>query len=408
MAKKSSDINRRKFLSATTAGVVSAGLAGLIPGTVLGQEKKAAAGEKKKEIIYRTLGRTGLKVPIVSMGVMNANNPEIVQASYDLGVRHFDTAAYYQYGRNEQMVGNVISKMKVRDKVIIGTKVQTRGQRAGLAPEESKKKLISACEASLQRLKTDYVDILYVHDVSEVGDIGSAGIVEGMAELKKQGKVRFVGVSTHSNMTGIINEAVRLGSWDVVLTAINFTMADDGDMLKAIKNAADNGVGIVAMKTMAGGARWPNPETRRNYSSSTIAAAALKWAMRNENIVTSIPGYTNYEHMNEDFSVAFDLDYTEDEKKFLEDNEIKLGIGFCRQCRGCLASCPNDADIPTLMRTHMYAAQYGNFHQARVTLDEIPKQAGLEACISCESCTAQCINTVDIYRRIEELKLMYV
>jgi len=183
--------------------------------------------------------------------------------------------------------------------------------------------------------------------VSEPEEIGNGGIIEGMEELKKQGKVRFVGVSTHSNMTAIINEAVRLGSWDVVLTAINFTMADEAGLLTAMGTAGEKGVGIVAMKALAGGARWPNPESRRKYSSSTIAT-----------IATCIPGYTSYEHMNEDFSVAYDLEYTAEEKKFLEDNEIKLSLGYCRQCRQCLASCPNGADVPTLMRIHMYAAQY--------------------------------------------------
>jgi len=413
MSEKPNEINRRKFLSAAATGVATAGLAGMMPGAVLGQEPKKEETEtgkkekKEKKIIHRTLGRTGLEVPIVSMGVMNAGNPEIVQASYDLGVRHFDTAAYYQYGRNEQMVGDVIKKMKVRDDVIIATKVHTRGQRSGLKPEESKAKLIAACEASLLRLKMDHVDILYMHDVSQPDEIADPAVIEGMAELKKQGKIRFSGVSTHSNMTGILNEAARLGSWDVVLTAVNFTMADDGDLLMAIKKAADKGVGIVAMKTMAGGARWPNPESRRNYTGSTIAVAALKWAMRNESIATSIPGYTNYEHMNEDFSVAYDLDYTEEEKKFLADNQVKLGMGFCRQCRSCLAGCPHDADIPSLMRIHMYAAQYGNFHHARITLDDIPKPNGLDACRLCDTCTARCANTVDIHRRIEELKLMY-
>ena len=407
MSNESSDITRRKFLTAASAGIVSAGLAGMIPAAAIGQVTEKKEAGSKKEIIQRTLGRTGLKMPIVSMGVMNANNPEVVQASYEIGIRHFDTAAYYQYGNNEQMVGNVIGKLKVRDKVIIATKIQTQGQRHGLGPEESKKKLIEACEASLQRLKMDYVDILYLHDVSEVEDMSNPGIVEGMKVLREQGKTRFAGVSTHSNMAGVINEAARLGYWDVVLTAINFTMADDGALLTAVRNAADKGIGLVAMKSLAGGGRWPNPESRQNYGSSTITKAALKWVLNNENIATCIPGYTNFEHMSEDFSVASDLEYTPEEKKFLEDNQVKLGFGFCRQCRGCLASCPNDVDIPKLMRTHMYAAQYGNFHQARVTLDEIPKKSGLAACADCRSCTAGCVNTVDIARRIGELKLIF-
>ena len=84
-----------------------------------------------------------------------------------------------------------------------------------------------------------------------------------------------------------------------------------------------------------------------------------------------------------------------------------MSIGFCRQCRQCLASCPNDADIPNMMRTHMYAAQYSDFQLARATIDDIPAVNGLNNCVSCAECTANCANTVDIARRIEELKLIY-
>ena len=305
------------------------------------------------------------------------------------------------------MVGQVIGRLGVRDNVIIATKVHTSDQRRGLKPEESKDKLIASTEASLRRLKTDYVDILYLHDVDNRETVADKAIIEAMMILKEQKKVRFVGVSTHSQMADVINAVVKGGFYDVVLTAINFTMADDATLLKAIANAASNGVGIIAMKTMAGGGRWPNPETRREYDSTTIATASLKWVLRNKNITSSIPGYTNYEHMEQDFSVAYDLEYTPREKKFLSDNNIKLSLGFCRQCRRCLASCPAGVDIPTLMRVHMYAAQYGNLYHARSTFDHIDDRRSLKVCASCRECTAQCVNSVNIRGNIDELKSMY-
>jgi predicted aldo/keto reductase-like oxidoreductase len=406
MKEKNSDCSRRMFLRTAVSGLASAGLVGLSPGMSFAQETKTEAGSGKKEIIYRKLGKAGMKVPIVSMGVMNSNNPGIIQASYELGVRHFDTAANYQYGSNEQMVGNVINKLGVRDKVIIGTKVYIPEQRVD-DPKAARKKIVELCEGSLKRLKTDYVDILHIHSVSDPAAVDDPGIRDAFADLKEQKKILQSAISTHRRMAEVINEATRVGYYDIVLTSFNFTMADDPAMMGAVDNAAKNGIGIIAMKTMAGGQRLPNPESRRNYSGSTIATAALKWVIRNENVATSIPGYDNFEHMKEDFSVASDLELTPDERKFLSDNNVKLSMGFCRQCEQCLVSCPNNADIPTLMRTHMYAAQYANFHQARMALDEIPRQAGLQACKSCDSCIAQCVSSVDIARRIDELKLMY-
>lgn len=402
MNGKETELTRRGFLGRAATGLAAASLATLTPGRLGAAEIKGDI----KEIITRKLGKNGMEVPVISMGVMNANNPSVVQASYERGVRLFDTAAYYQFGRNELMVGSVISKLGVRDKVVIGTKIYTSQQRVA-DPKEAKKKFIKLAEGSLSRLKTDYVDILYVHDVSAAEDFNNPGILEAITVLKEQKKIKLAGVATHSNMAGVLNAVVDGGFYDTALIGVNFTQADDADYIKAIKKASDNGVGLVGMKNLAGGSRWPNPETRRIYSSETIAKAALKWVLNLNGMTTCIPGYDNHEHLEQNFSVAYDLEYTDDEKKFLADNNVAVSMGYCRQCKKCLASCPNDVDVPTLMRVHMYTAQYTNFIHARQTLNDIPSKNNLTNCSLCTTCTAKCANSVDIGRRIDELKLIY-
>jgi uncharacterized protein len=405
MSDSKSELNRRKFLTASLSCAVAAGFAGISPRVALAQ-----GGDKQKmkgKIIYREMGKTGMKVPVVSMGVGGTNNPEIIKAAYDQGIRHFDTAANYQYGRNEQMVGKFLTRLNDRENINIATKIFTPAQRRGLSAEQKKNKLVSLLEASLKRLKTSYVDVLYIHDVNAPEDISDPAVVETFKMFKKQKKVRAIGVSTHTNMTGVMNEAIKTKDWDVVLTSFNFTLADDKEFMDAIHGASKIGMGIVAMKVMAGGARWPNPESRSAYDSATIAKACLKWVMNDKNITTCIPAFGNYQELNEDFSIASNLAYEPDEKKMLEDNSIKLSMEFCRQCKQCLASCPNNTDIPTLMRTHMYAAQYGDFYLARETLDELPREKSIAACISCDVCTARCANSVNIPRKINELKVMY-
>lgn len=408
MNTKNSDYSRRKFLATTATGVVSAGLAGLSPHVALAQESEPPTDTKKaKEIIYRHLGKSDIKVPIVSMGAGGCNDPGVIQASYELGVRHFDTASNYGFGSNEQLVGGVLNKMGVRDKAVIGSKIYTPAQRRGVSGKAIGEKLMKLTEGALKRLKSDYIDILYIHDVNSGDVVKDPDIIDGMAAIKSQGKARLVALSTHANMTEVINAATETKFWDVVLTSINFTLADDAALLGAIEAASKAGIGFIGMKVMAGGARWPNPDTHANYSSETIAKACLKWVLHNEHVNTVIPSYNNHEYMRINFSVASDPEYSEEEKELLSDNNITLGMGFCRQCRTCLAHCPYDVDIPTLIRTHMYAAQYGNFSLARATLDEIPSSKGIKACVSCESCLASCAHSVDIDRRLTELKLMY-
>jgi predicted aldo/keto reductase-like oxidoreductase len=397
------DLTRRQFLSASLTGLAAAGLTTLGPGLAAAQEK---AEEPTSRMIHRTLGKTGIKLPIVGMGAMNSDNPELVQASYEAGVRHFDTASLYAFGRNEQMIGKVLKELGVRDKVVIGTK-QRVVPRTSQTAADVKEKFIKLTEGSLKRLQTDFVDIVYFHSVQGAEDLDNEGVFEAMDQLKKDGKARASGVSTHASMSEVITGVTERQLCDVVLTSFNVSMADDTALLEAIDKAAAKGIGILAMKTQAGGRQLPNQESLSKYDNATMNTAMLKWVLRHEVVTTAIPGYTNFEHMNEDVSVAFGLDYTEDEKRFLADNELQMGLSFCRQCRQCLASCPHSVNVPELMRTHMYAAQYSNFRQARVTLDGISGDRGIRACKACDVCTARCANAVDIAYRIGELKLIY-
>ena len=402
-----SRLSRRRFLSGSAAAMVSAGLAGVPLREALADDTTKQAKEKPGEIIYRTLGKTGIKMPIVGMGVMNADNPGVVQASYELGIRHFDTAAYYQSGRNEEMVGRVIKKLGVRDKVIIATKIFTPDMYGNLEPDATQKTILTQFDSCLKRLQMDYVDILYLHNVKDPAILTHPAVQEAFAAIKKQGKARFIGMTTHTRMAEPIKVALQDSLWEVILTVVNFTLVDYTDLYAAMAQASEKGVGLIAMKTQAGGSRLPNPDSAEKYSSATMATAALKWALNLEHVTTAIPGYVNYEHMRQDFSVVSDLVYTKEESQFLADNKVKLGFGFCRQCGSCLASCPRDVEVPGLMRTWMYARQYANFHQARATYDEIPYEKSLAACSDCTECTATCAYTVDIPRRVEELKLVY-
>jgi predicted aldo/keto reductase-like oxidoreductase len=196
----------------------------------------------------------------------------------------------------------------------------------------------------------------------------------------------------------------------VIETAYNYAMSDDQKMLGALKSAAKKGIGLVAMKTQCSQYWYREnvPSAKLEfYKGKIMHTAVLKWALKNDYISTAIPGYTNFQQMEEDISVARDLDYAPEEKQFLEDKNVKLSLGYCRQCDTCLASCPKGVEIPALMRTHMYAACYGNLSQARDTIDEVPEGRGLDACAVCDNCSAKCAHNIDIARRIEDLKITY-
>jgi len=107
-------LNRREFMGKSGLGILTAGL---------GLPLLNTSCNKSSRIITRTLGRTGIKLPVVSYGVMNSDNPHMLKKALDLGIRHFDTAHSYIEGKSEQVIGEVVKELGVRDRLTISTKL---------------------------------------------------------------------------------------------------------------------------------------------------------------------------------------------------------------------------------------------------------------------------------------------
>ncbi|MGB8358206.1 MAG: aldo/keto reductase [Bacteroidales bacterium] len=381
-------MKRRSFLRSGLAG--AAGLA------VLNKTSLASGVPASDEVIYRTLGKTGLKIPVVSFGVMRSDNSALVKAAYDGGIKLFDTANGYQNGRNEEMLGNFFTTVP-RNSFIIATKVGPAGidrQTGKPTSETTAANFLSKFEISLSRLKMSYVDILYMHGVDHPDVLRHKEIVNAMLDLKKKGKVRFIGVSTHKNEPVVIKAMAEDGIWDVVLTAYNFTQTYRNEMNEALQAAADAGIGVVAMKTMAGG--FLDKERTRPVNTR----AALKWALSNPNVTTTIPGITAFEHLSSDLEVLRDITISSAEQSDLQAAVTSKGL-YCNACSNCIPGCRNNLPIPEIMRAYMYAYGYGSLPLA----SELLSQTGIETdpCAGCDVCTAQCIKGFDVKDKISDI-----
>ena len=408
--------NRREFLIKAIGGTAVAGLLGKTGLKLHAQETKTAQPKKGTGVaaqpLMRVLGRTGITIPVVSMGVMNADNPALVKRSFEMGIRHFDTAWGYQQGRNEEMVGSVFKELNARDQVIIATKVPParRELMDQMGDKLVEEEFLARLNQSLSRLQTDHVDILYIHNISDPAILKRPGLLAAIDKAQKAKKVRFVGFSTHSNMTECINASVPMGRFDVILTSINYAMADDKALQEAMSTAAKAGIGLVAMKTQCkqSWAKESGAAGPEYHEGNVWHAALLKWALRLDSVTTAIPGYTTFQQLETDWPVAFNLEYTPEEAQFLANPGVTLALGHaCRQCNGCSGSCPRGVDVPALLRAHMYAADYGNFSEMRRALDEIHPARGLQACTGCSECTAACVRGVQVARRVRELKSIF-
>jgi uncharacterized protein len=381
--------DRRGFLRTGIAG--AAGIMAFSPSII-----NASSLVQENDIIYRTLGKTGLKIPVISFGVMRADNPGLCKASYEKGIKLFDTAHGYQNGNNETMLGNVLKEYP-RDSFFLATKIKPVGLDKDGKPtkQTTTDDFLEKFSISLSRLQMDHVDILYVHSVNNPEVLSCKPVLEALKKLRKEGKVRFVGFSTHSNEATVIKTAAEKGKWDVILTSYNFMQTYAAEMQSAIRNASEKGIGIVAMKTLAGGGFFDKEKTKPINTT-----AALKWALSNPDITTAIPGMTDFDQLDLNVKMLTDITLTDKEKSDLVMPVAESGL-YCNGCSTCSARCSRNLPVPELMRAYMYAYGYSNPAMAHSLLTEIGTSA--DPCCQCDECTVDCIKNFRVREKIADI-----
>jgi len=384
-------IGRRDFMKTTLAGC---GGLFLLSSEAKGQETKMVDSKgKERKFVYRTLGRTGLKLPVINMGVMNSDNPNLIRAALDSGIVLLDTAHGYMGGRNEETIGSVI-KGRPRDSFMIGSKVSLPQDRStgryleGATTDEFLKKL----DISLKRLGVDHVEILYHHGVSNKESVVYEPVLKAMEKAKKEGKIRFAGISTHMNEPEVVHATVDSKFYDVILVAYNFQQKHYTEVRSAIARAAQAGIGIVGMKAIRGGFR--------QTPSVQSASAALKWVLQDPNVHTIVPGFTAFEEMETDLAVLENPNLTEDEKKTLQ-KDASLTSLYCQGCGQCLKQCRDQLPVPDLMRAYMYTYAYRNLALAQDLLLslELPSRA----CEDCSQCSVKCSVGFNVPAKIRDV-----
>jgi predicted aldo/keto reductase-like oxidoreductase len=382
-------LNRRGFLKTGITG--AAGIVAFSPSIV-----NASASQQQQNIIYRTLGKTGMKVPVISFGVMRADNPGLCKAAYEKGIKLFDTANGYQNGNNETMLGKLLKEYP-RNSFYLATKVKPIGTDKEGKPSDqtTAEDFLEKFNTSLTRLQMDYVDILYVHDIRNPEMLEYKPIINALKKLKKDGKAKFIGFSTHMNEPLVISAAAELKTFDVILTSYNFKQTYISELNAAIKKANAAGIGIVAMKTMAGGGFLDKEKTRPINSS-----AAIKWALSNQDITTSIPGMTDFSQLDLNMSVLADLNITDAEKTDLIIASRETGL-YCTGCTKCLAACTKNLPVPDLMRAYMYAYGYSNPAMAQALIAELG--TGSTPCNDCTVCSVKCTKSFVVRDKIADV-----
>jgi predicted aldo/keto reductase-like oxidoreductase len=355
-----------------------------------------APSGNKTGAVYQVLGKTGLKVSRLGFGCMITSDGSVIQRAADAGINYFDTARVYQNGNNERMVGDALKSR--RKGVFLSSKTVSRSQQEAMMD----------LGRSLNELRTDYLDIWFLHNLTGAGEL-TPGMTGALASAKKSGKVRFTGVSTHRGQAGVIRDAIKSGVVDVVMTSYNFAM--ERALIPVIEEAHKAGLGVIAMKVMAGGFRnegyYPSPgELRKRFKREGALLAALKWVLVNRNVDVAIPSMVDTDQLEENLK-AMSEPFTEADVKLLSAHLEDIRPLYCRMCGRCEGACPKGLPVADVLRCLTYAEGYGNFPLGREQFRQLPGMPMQVRCGDCGTCRVHCPHGVRIAERMSRAQDLF-
>jgi len=395
-------LTRRRFLRDLTLTCTgsSLGVHALATRDAWGKTIPKFGSKETPAMEYRTLGRTGLKVSAVSFGVMRLTEPAVLFQALDMGINYFDTAHRYQRGNNEKMLGKVLKEYG-RHKALIATKIPPYKKTLGMKRLSDQKTMEAMMAKSLRRLQTDYVDVLFLHNISQAEWGVHEEMLEFCQKMKKSGKARFVGISFHTSGRTYVETADRsleTDFYDVFLATLNYLSPPEH--IEALKRARRKNVGIVAMKTQAGGYKTKANELLNPHQ------AALKWVLDREFVDCAIPGMVNRRELAENAGVIGNkLGWSD--RKTLAAYYDAVQDRYCLRCGSCASSCKKAVDIAGIHRCLMYWEGYADLDLGRATYRGLPPAESALACMRCSAPTCKCINGIKISERMRHAHIHF-
>ncbi|MEX2489261.1 MAG: aldo/keto reductase [Pseudomonadales bacterium] len=396
-------LNRRRFLRlGALAGIVS-GFPVRAADTLQAQDDPGHIGDDGVKRYVR-LGRTGLEIADISFGSSRLRNGEeyLVRHALDKGVNYFDTADSYTGGTSEQVIGNALKG--VRDRVFIASKMKVQ-------PYTRRQDMMQSLEQSLRRLQTDYVDIFFNHAVNDVDRLKNPEWFEFLDRAKQQGKLRFSGISGHAGrLVECLDYGLDEDMLDVILVAYNFGqdpafyenltrsfdfVAKQPDLPRVLEKAKRRDVGVITMKVLRGAKL--NDMRPYEKGGATFAQAAFRWTLSDANVDAAIISMTSRDEIDEYLGGSGGMQVSRVDVELLEQYARLTHTTYCRHaCNDCEGACPWGVPIADVLRTRMYATDYGDMEFARREYARLGN--GASPCLSCDGqpCQNACTHGIPI------------
>ena len=359
MSKKQNQFSRRDFLK--TAGAAT--VASLLGATETVAKISENSGTELAVVPTRTFGKTGARVSILSLGGMFdiPSNQLLLRQAVKWGVTYWDTADCYEGGSSERGVGKFFGKYpETRKKIFLVTKSDARDPGG----------MTRLLNRSLERMKTDYVDLYFVHGISSIDELDD-DTRAWAKKAKAEAKIKFFGFSTHSNMEECMLEAAKLSWIDGIMMTYNYRLMNKSKMQEAVAACTEAGIGLTAMKTQGG---WSSGSS----STATLVdsfiekgftdkQARLKAVWENPNIASICSQMPNLTILMSNVAAAMGrTSLSARDLHLLDQYARETASNYCAGCSNiCQTALAEDIPVADVMRYLMYHQSYDDYDRAR-------------------------------------------
>jgi len=265
----------------------------------------AAGAQSKNEsttMLTRPIPSSGEKLPVIGLGTwqtfdvdlaQSAPLAEVLRTFVKLGGRLIDSSP--MYGRAEQVIGDLLTKLKLRDSLFLATKVWTRGQQAG----------IDSMERSFARLQTKTIDLMQVHNL-----VDAETQLQTMREWKAQGRFRYLGV-THYEAGAFAEVAKILAREKLDFVQINYSIMERDAEEKILPLAQERGIAVIVNRPFGGGDLFhrvrgkPLPDFAAEFDCTSWAQFFLKWIVAHPAVTCAIPATNSVQHLDDNMRAGF-------------------------------------------------------------------------------------------------------
>lgn len=353
------------------------------------------------------LGFGCMRFPVTAEGKINEPEAErMLDKAIASGVNYIDTAYPYHGGESELLVGKVLKKYD-RNSFYLATKLPVWLVNS----LDDAKRLF---QEQLDKLQTDHIDFYLLHAMGRgrFDDMVKLGVVDWMAELKEQGKIRYMGFSFHDSYDAF-EYIINYREWDFCQIQLNYMDAEEQAGLRGYKLAEEKGVPLVIMEPVKGGslAAFANDITDRFRSldpEASVASFALRWVGSLPGVKVILSGMTTMEQVEDNLKTFGNFKpLSEKESQEIDDivalikGRVKNG---CTGCRYCMP-CPAGVDIPGNFRAWNTYHMYQNYNVVKWNWEkEMGEGKQAKCCVKCGKCEAACPQKLSIRKDLEQVQ----